>query len=283
MYIHFNFIKIFNKFKSIKNNLLLKKIPLSHRVILKNNVEFFYKLHKDTKRALLEFTTIGDFTPISIKDKFRIYLRNFHQKPFWKLRKARIAHWSLFFNKTLRKQRYKGFINRFVKNYQKLSYNYSFFFNFFFKTYISWTRFSKLESFFKSLIVDQQSNILKLPFFFRDMFQWTAVKKKNYIMRKKVGRWSFLNYKRSQLPWLQNKKNSPKNINNLQPNKLVLLSISNWDTATNTIYLSRQLEPFIFPTKDNFKVNWQVKLHMYRYKSNKICFLPRVIYGVLVD
>ena len=265
---YYNFITILTKKVYLKNNILVKKIPLSKRVVSRNNLEFFYKLHKHTKKNLNYIYTGHSIFSNNLQERWRVYLRNFHQQPYFKLRKARLVHWSLFYNKTIRKQRYGVFINKFLKKYSQLSYNYSFFFNFFLKTFLSWTRFSNLESFFKLLMVEKGSRILKLPYFLSSMFNWNILKKKNYILRKKIGRWSYLSYKRSQLPWLQNKKNSPKAINHIQPNLFNLTANCTWDVMTNTIFLHKELFLFTFPTKDNFKVNWQIKLHMYRYKAN---------------
>jgi hypothetical protein len=167
---YYNFITILTKKLYLKNNILVKKIPLSKRVVSKNNLEFFYKLHKHTKKNLNElFTNESGFTNNS-QNKLRVYLRNFHQQPYLKLRKARVIHWELFYNKTIRKQKYRSFINKFLKKYSQLSYNYSFFFNFFLKTFLSWTRFSNLESFLKLLMVHKGGSILKLPHFLFNVF-----------------------------------------------------------------------------------------------------------------
>lgn len=265
---YYNFITILTKKVYLSGNILVKKIPLSKRVVGRNNLEFFYKIHKHTKKNLNYIHTGHSVFVNKLQERWRVYLRNFHQQPYFKLRKARLVHWGLFYNKTIRKQRYLGFINKFLKKYSQLSYNYSFFFNFFLKTFLSWTRFSNLESFFKLLIVEKGCRILKLPYFLSSMFNWNILKKKNYILRKKIGRWSYLSYKRSQLPWLQNKKNSPKAINHIQPNPFNLTANCTWDVMTNTIFLHKELFLFTFPTKDNFKVNWQIKLHMYRYHAN---------------
>ena len=180
-----NFITILTKKIYFKNNILVKKIPLSKRVVVRNNLEFFYKLHKHTKKNLNDLTT-GQWRFLdNSQSRLKVYLRNFHQQPYLKLRKSRVIHWELFYNKTIRKQRYRSFINKFLKKYSQLSYNYSFFFNFFLKTFLSWTRFSNLESFFKLLIVEKKGRILKLPYFLSNVFNWNILKKKNYILKKK--------------------------------------------------------------------------------------------------
>lgn len=162
---------LFNNFEfdfdKAGNNILVKRMPISNRVIENTSVEFFYKLNKKKNRNVIEdFDIIDEDKP----DLF-IYLRNYHQKPYHKLRKARIVHWGLFFNKTLRKQRYKGFINRFVKKPNKLTYALSYFANVFTRLKFSWTRIDKLESFFKLYIVEYSKNILRIPMLFTNFFR----------------------------------------------------------------------------------------------------------------
>lgn len=114
-------------------NILVQRMPVSTRVIESTSVEFFYKLNKKKNKFLIEDFDITE----NNEPDLLIYLRNYHQKPYHKLRKARIAHWGLFFNKTLRKQRYGGFINRFVKKPNKLSYVLNYFVNVFTKVKFS--------------------------------------------------------------------------------------------------------------------------------------------------
>lgn len=268
VYSYFSYFS--KKYGHMNSIILMKKIPLTDRVISKNNLEFFYKLNKHTSEDLLLSANSNILKSNILLNKFKVYLRNFHQKPYWKLRKARILHWMLFSNKTIRKNRYKNFINRFMKRNETLSYNYTFFVNFFTRFFVSWTRVSKFESFFKRSLVNKDQTVLKLPLMFNSFFNWKILKKKNYFLKKKIGRWSYLNFKRSQLPWLQRKKNSPKAVNHIQPNNQLLNSLGNWDIMTGSVHLTKNLPLFTFPTKDSFKVNWQIKLHMYRYKSNRI-------------
>lgn len=146
---------------------LIKRIPVSTRVIEATAVEFFYKLNKKFNHHLVE-----DFAPIDEEvTDFLIYLRNYHQKPYFKFRKARIAHWRLFFNKTLRQQRYKGFLRRFMKKYEQLSYTLNFLVNFFTKVKLSWSRCSKLESFFKLYIIEYTNSIVRIPLIFMNFFK----------------------------------------------------------------------------------------------------------------
>ena len=271
----FNFFNLFIQANKSHNNNLFKRIPLSKKIVSRNNLQIFYKLHRKTNLKIKDLLLNKNLTSSKpLKRRFKIFLRNFHQKPYWKLRLARIAHWGLFTTKTLRKQRYKVFFEKFIKRYQKLSHNIFFYLNFFMKTALSWTRLGYTESFFKYTFVEQSKSIVKLPIFLFNKFNWSVLVRKAFFIKKRIGKWSYLNYKRSQLPWLQRKKNSPKNINHTQPNKLVLMAVSSWDIMTNALFIHKKIEPFVFQTKDNFKINWQIKLNLFRYKSNKPCWLP---------
>lgn len=259
------------KYYQFNRKVLVQRIPISANLFSSYNTEFYYKLNKYTTENLLIAKKKKNYFNIKKKKKLLIYLRNYHQQPYWKLRKARIAHWSLFYNKTIRKQRYKQFINKFIKNYNKLSYSYIFFVNFFTKFNLSWTHTSKLERFVKLSLISKDNNILKLPIFFNSLFNWKFLKKKNYFWKKKIGRWSYLNFKRATQPWLQRKKNAPKQIKHIKPKFFFLRTSSYWDMMTGYLYLLPQSYKFLFPVLDDFKVNLLVKLHMYRYKSNNTC------------
>lgn len=248
-------------------NILVKRMPVSKRVIENTSVEFFYKLNKKKNRNIIEdFDLIDEERP----DLF-IYLRNYHQKPYNKLRKARVTHWNLFFNKTIRKQRYKGFINRFVKKPNKLTYSLAYFANVFTRLKFSWTRIDKLESFFKLYIVEYSKSILRIPMLFTNFFKWKILKRKSFFLRKKMGRWSYLNFRRATCPWLQRKKNTPKINYHIQPNMFYFHAISYWDFMTGFLYLEEDVRSDCVPPFDQFKTNLLVKLHMYRYKANNKC------------
>lgn len=262
-------LSFLNYFKSISKETLTKRIPVSIRIVESTSVEFFYKLNKKKNWNLIEDFNQAD----SYNEDFLIYLRNYHQKPYHKFRKARITHWSFFFNKTLRKQRYKGFINKYLKKYNKISYSLSFFMNFFTKMKFSWTRMDKLESFFKLYIVEYSNSIVRIPMIFANFFKWNLLKRRNFILRKKMGRWSYLNFRRATCPWLQRKKNTPKINKHIQPNFYQFSAISYWDFMSGFLYLSENLKSHAIPPVNQFKTNLLIKLHMYRYKANKKCML----------
>jgi len=80
------------KFSEVNSNLLVRRMPVSQRVIDSTNIEFFYKLNKYTKEDITQ-GKFGYFEDtFDDSDDFLIYLRNYHQKPYLKLRKARVAH-----------------------------------------------------------------------------------------------------------------------------------------------------------------------------------------------
>lgn len=69
-------------------NILVQRMPVSTRVIEAASVDFFYKLNKKKNKFLIEDFDITE----NNEPDLLIYLRNYHQKPYHKLRKARIAH-----------------------------------------------------------------------------------------------------------------------------------------------------------------------------------------------
>lgn len=255
------------KFFKIPKNILVQKIPLTTKVLNNYNVEFFYKLNKKTKQSNIEESYNFSYG-FEEESPLFIYSRNYHQKPYWKLRKSRILHWNLFYKKTIRKQRYGSFLKKFMKKYTKFSYDYTFLVNFFTKFNLSWTRTSKFPSQCKKLFFEKTKNIIKLPLFFNNFFNWRFLKRRNYILKKKIGRWSFLNFKRFKFPWLQRKKNTPKNVNHIQPSLHSFLYLGNLDKITGYLMLNSEIENFTLPVLDTFKSNYLIKLHMYRYKSN---------------
>lgn len=256
-----------------KKSTLMRRIPITDRLFSQHNVEFFYKLNKKADEELQILLKNNCDYVSNYSKKLTIYLRNYHQKPYWKFRKARRAHWSLFFNKTIRKQRYGGFLKKFMKKYHKLTYTYTFFVNFFTRFKFSWTKTHKLETFCKNLLIFKTRDIVKLPIFFSKFLNWKFLKKKHFFLKKKVGRWSFLNFKRATQPWLQRKKNAPKQVKHIQPNAFFLRHVSYWDISTGCLYLTPGFYDHLLPVLDDFKVNFLIKLHMYRYKSNKTCML----------
>jgi hypothetical protein len=84
---YFNFLQLFRRKILVCTNILIKKIPLSQRIVSRNNLEFFYKLKRFSKQKLSSLS-VTDF----LKKKFIVYLRDFHQKPYFKLRAARLVH-----------------------------------------------------------------------------------------------------------------------------------------------------------------------------------------------
>jgi hypothetical protein len=81
--ISFNFISIFLKVTEFHNNNLFKRIPLTQRIVLRNNLEFFYRLHRKIALKIKDLTPIDNLNNFkSYGKKLKIFLRNFHQKPY---------------------------------------------------------------------------------------------------------------------------------------------------------------------------------------------------------
>lgn len=71
------------KYKKPLTKILLKRIPVSERVIETTDVEFFYKHNKDLRRELLVCKPY-DLQELIFdeNDDLLVYLRNYHQKPY---------------------------------------------------------------------------------------------------------------------------------------------------------------------------------------------------------
>lgn len=268
-----NFFKFKNKEFFIQKNKkaflpIINKIPLTERVLNNSYLEFFYKFKKeknDIKEFLNTFFSLKSYDECD--DNFRIYLRNYHQKPYWKFRLARIIHWKFFFKKkTLRKQRYKSFLPIFLKKHHKYSCVYIYFINIFILNQLSWTRTQKFITFLKQLLILKLSEfIYLLPVGFFKLLNWKKEKKKSFKARKKIGKWSYLNFRKFQRPWLQKKKNFPKVIKHLKPNITTLRKTIQYDPGTGSILILRKLENFSLSFSELLKANYMVKLHGYRY------------------
>lgn len=251
---------------------LINRIPLTQRLIDEEYAEFFYKLNKDKTDELhipdsfLEYDIFGETYD---DDLFlTVYLRNYDQKPYWKLKVSRVIHWEFFFNKSLREQRYKGFLRNFLKKYNKFDTVLLQYITYFSLFQCSWTRISAIKSFLRSVLTTSKNNIIFTPLFFSNYFNWNFFKKKNFRRRKKVGKWSYLNFKRYVCPWLTKKKNFPKRIKHLRPNFNYLKNISQFDPLTG--YLALFTKPYNYTVSpiEYFKLNSLIKLHTYRYHAD---------------
>lgn len=251
------------KFADIPTQILIKKVPLTNLAINDSALEYNYKLNKKNKRNK---TVLKKH---NLKKKLVLYMRNYHQKPYWKLRQARRTHWNLFFNKSIRSQRYKQFINTYLKKYYKSSYERIHLINLFTKLQISWKRLQSTPDIYKSNLIECfKQPIILLPLFHVNFFQWKSLKKRNFKLRKKIGKWSFLNFKKSVFPWLQKRKNFPKQIHHIQPNIKLLKYTSQFDIMTSSLCLLKPLDSIMLDIINHCKTNSLIKLHMYRYKAN---------------
>ena len=268
-----NFLNLFTLKSFLKKKLtnfspLINKIPLTQRVLNNSYLEFFYKFKKDIDLITFNFNSFINVKAYDLdSENFTIYLRNYHQKPYWKFRLARIIHWDFFFKKKkLKKQRYKSFLVKFLKNYKKYSSIYIYFINLFILNQISWTRIQKFTSFLKDLLViNLKGQVYLLPVSFLRLVNWKKQKKKSFKIRKKIGKWSYLNFRKFQQPWLQKKKNFPKIVKHLKPNISILYKTSQYDPGTGALILFNKLNDYDLTFSELLKVNYLTKLHGYRY------------------
>ena len=82
-----------------------------------------------------------------------------------------------------------------------MTYVYTYIINFFTKFNISWSRTKKFESFYKNILIENiNDSIVKIPMFFSKYLDWRLLKKRNFRLKKKVGKWSYLNFRRATCP-----------------------------------------------------------------------------------
>lgn len=199
-------------------------------------------------------------------------LRNYQRKPYWKLRTARITHWSLFFKKTIRQTRYKSFIVRYIKHLGIYKLNVSNLLNYFTYYKVSWTRVSLLNNVLQEALVWKLSDdIFSLPLLGKKIIKWKFFKKKNFRHIKKMGKWSYLGFKRFTCPWLQKKKKFPKLLKHLQPRVTLFKQLTQFDIFTNYIFFFKKKVNFSLPVIDEFKNNFFIKSHMFRYNASNKC------------
>ena len=251
---------------------LVNRIPLTERVLNNSYLEFFYKNNKDGSNInynYSKFLTLKSYEETGSQD-LTIFLRNYNQKPYWKLRISRLIHWNFFYKqKSIREQRYKTFLPTFLRNQNTFTNINVYLLTFFTNMQVSWTRVQSISSFLKKIMIIQASNsIFFLPKAFSRVINWKFFKKKSFRLRKKISRWSYLNYKRWQFPWLQRKKTFPKCIRHLKPILNVLKSLTHYDAITGYLLFFHKLQKYQLSFSESFKVNALTKLHMYRYNSN---------------
>jgi len=271
------------KINYLSKRVLISKIPLTKKVVNDSQLELHYKLNKYTEESaknINKFTNVSYFGYSQKENDLIIYLRNYNQKPYWKLRQSRILHWNLFSNKTIRKQRYKKFIKFYTKKYSSINVVHLYFVNYFTKLNLSWTRLSKFKNFIKKNLIEINKNIIILPLISSKFISWQSLKRKTFKLKKKTGKWSYLNYRRYACPWLQRKKNFPKDIKHIVPNFFIFKQLSFFDSLTGYAYISDLLVDKTLPFSENFKTNLLIRLHMYRYKSNTICLLHFLVFCV---
>lgn len=266
-------ISFFSKKLTIEmKSSLTDRIPLTSRVIQNSYLDFFYKFSKedtDIEYNLNTFSTLKSFEK-STDESLTIFLRNYDDKPYWKLRLSRILHWKFFFKKkSIRKQRYSSFLPFFLKKQKEFTNLYIYLLTIFTNMQMSWTRIQTITLFIKKILIIKVSpSIFFLPTSFSNVINWKFLKTKTFKNKKKISRWSYLNFKRWQFPWLQKKKNFPKIIKHITPTLSCLKSLTHFDPITGYLLFFSKIYNYQLSIGDSFKINFLVKLHMYRYKSN---------------
>lgn len=238
------------------------------KLFQKDNKMFFKK--KFFRKSLKMRTLVYSDSFFNFKeDVFKIFFRNYYRKPYWKLRKSRILHWGFFFTNTIRKRRYKSFILHFMKKSVYKSYIVTQLLAIFCKLKFSFIGFFKAASTVDNIWLYTNNVIFMLPRFFKKQRGWFLFKKKSWKLWKKAKRWAFLNFKRSNYPWLTRKKNFPKFLKKkMFKNEFLNFSKLFYDVFSKSFALCRsyvnfyQFQYFMFEHRSLL-----LKLHMFRYRS----------------
>lgn len=276
------FFLIFNLNKSISKRPVFKKLnllscsTLTLRSINSVYQKLFYKSNKSLyklrykskiiKRSLTfkKNYFLDNFFNFKESNKFKILMRNYDKKPYWKLRASRILHWGFFFNKTLKKKRYKNFIFNFLRNKEK-NYILSTIISMFCRVRIPYIKFLEISDIIINELCVSDNNIYLLPRVFKCIF----LNYRNRKFWKKAKRWSFLQFKKSQNPWLVRKKNFPKYFKK----SLVKEKMINFDRFIYDSFSRSMTTCYYYPNfyQFNFKLIgsrlFLLKLHMFRYKA----------------
>lgn len=239
--------------KYVKNfyQNLLQLILLNKKIYEYNLLYFFYKYNRE------------DY----FQNSFSNYLYDYNRKPFWKLRKSRNVHWSVIYSKTIKKRRYINF-NKFSLKFINIFFDKFIPFIVYLNSYyISWYNIQKITKLLKLYNINlKKKSIFQLPIFLNYFINWKLSKKKKIYLKKKVGRWSFLNFKKFCQPWLQKKKNFPKVVKKLFPKLNILVKDLYYDyNIGSLLILKKQLSKNI-PFINNIYNNYLLKLNTFRYK-----------------
>ncbi len=255
--------------KKTTENILINKISLSQKLLNTSFLEFFYKYSKNKDQHKLKEQTYTTLHIPNNSNYFTIFLRNYHQKPYWKFRTARIIHWNFFFKKTLRQKRFNNFLQIYIKNYKKFSNVYVYLLALYSKLSLSQSRLQKISSFLKEFYINKLTcNLLIIPIYFQRKINWNFYKNRSKRLHSRLSRWSYLNFKRYSFPWLQRKKNFPKLVKHLNSNFLILKKLTHFDPMTGYLLILKKITQFSISFDQIFKTNYLLKLHNYRYKAN---------------
>ncbi len=269
-FFHKNIKSLSNKLEILScSTLTLRGITNSYlKLFYKDNKNYYRMLFLKKKKYIYSLAYSNAFFNFK-EDAFKIYLRNYYRKPYWKLRRSRILHWNFFSTKTLRKRRYKGFIEHFLKKSSPKFVIITQLLSIFCRLKFSFIGFYKAASLLNKVWLFTNNIIFMLPKIIKRQKQWIIVKRKNLKFWKKAKKWSFLRQKRFNYPWLTHKRTFPKFLKKkLFKNEMFNFSRLFYDTFSRSFTLCRfylnfyHSQYFMFEDKPLL-----LKLHMFRYRS----------------
>ncbi len=198
--------------------------------------------------------------------KVYTYFFNFRNKKLKTFGNARVVHWNFFLNKTIKKRRYKNFLEYFLKNQNKYMFQMFDYFTFKFKlSYIFWLNFTTyLFYFYKKKLNCKQIYQFPVDTDFWQILNFFQLKKKK--INSQITRWIVKKEKIRKTFWMQQKKNFPKFLkkktfwNNQIKSNIQYDFITNYFAILKNVSFSSNSQQVIFKNK-------LLKLNGYRYKA----------------
>jgi len=270
-----NFSKIYSK---LTNNAILNNSTITLRTLTNGYLNFFYKnikIHRTTQYAIRKFaktthSKLNKFFNVFYnftKGALKIFFRNYHKKPYWKLRKSRLLHWNFFTNKTICKRRYKNFLKKTIKMPNATNHSMSQLILSFCRIKISYTSMLQYNNNIIQNLISKNKMSIMLPIFFKKTFYWKKIKKKKAKLWKKAKKWSYLRFKKSLYPWLSKKKTFPAFFKKQGlKSKQFLMGSAQYDSFIRSVYLLNVHNLYYNSEYNLCSSNKLLKLHNFRYK-----------------
>lgn len=199
---------------------------------------------------------------------FNLYFRDYNRKPYWKLRESRLVSWSLASNNKINKRKYVNFAN--LKKVNKPALQ-SVLLNVSTRVCIPQTQLTiaRKNMLFSAIITRETAKymIFKTPTLFANYINWVLLDFKEHLLDNKISRWSYINFKKVLMPWLQKKKTKVTPYISQKSNNLDSFPSTFYlDAGTSSGFFFKDINLHSIPFSNSFYENFLFKLNIYRYQ-----------------